>query len=182
MKLGLLVLAAAVIPPAASPSASRRRYGHGLHFAQRARLVHAPRGAGIRHGAVAPRRVGRAGPRGGLSQGRAVLPSHVPGETLEHYGERLDEDRRRLDAYRKDEAFLPDNRAGESPTSTSSGSRRTAGEERRTGKGVVHAADPAGEVGHFETLGIEAPPSLPAVARSCAIWIASTLGNCTVPE
>jgi hypothetical protein len=43
------------------------------------------------------------------------LPSRVPGETMEHYGERVDEEHRRLDAYHKGEAFFPDNRAGESP-------------------------------------------------------------------
>ena len=48
-------------------------------------------------------------------KGEPFMPSQQPGETLEHYGERVDEEHRRLDAYRKGEAFFPDNRAGESP-------------------------------------------------------------------
>jgi len=48
-------------------------------------------------------------------KGEPFFPSHVPGETLERYGERMDEERRFQEASRKGEAFFPDNRAGESP-------------------------------------------------------------------
>jgi hypothetical protein len=116
MKLGLLVLAAAVIPAGCVPlgestgdtvpvCTSRNARGWCTHHEEResdmAQWLRAASDERAREEAY--------------RKGELFFPSHVPGETLEHYGERLDEDRRRLDAYRKDEAFFPDNRAGESP-------------------------------------------------------------------
>jgi hypothetical protein len=38
----------------------------------------------------------------------------MPGETPDHYLQRMDEERRRQDTYRKGDPFFPDHQAGES--------------------------------------------------------------------
>lgn len=116
MKLGLLFLAPAVIPLGCVPfgessgdttpvCTSRNARGGCTHYEEResdmAQWLRAASDEQAREEAY--------------RKGEPFFPSHVPGETLEHYGARLDEEHRRLDAYRNDEPFFPDNRAGESP-------------------------------------------------------------------